>query len=47
MVDEKESDTEPLVQCGNKQCAEFSYRSELEQNGWTCPYCGKRMQNDT
>jgi PHP family Zn ribbon phosphoesterase len=43
MVDKDWSDTDTLIMCDNEKCDSYSLESELEQNDWKCPFCGKQV----
>jgi len=41
MMDLRKWDTPGLIRCENEECGGVSFRHEIEQNQWNCPYCGK------
>jgi rubrerythrin len=43
MTNEDLIDTEVLIRCNNEQCRKQVYETELLENDWKCPYCGKTI----
>ena len=33
-------DTAALIRCEDEECEGVSFRHEIAQNNWKCPYCG-------
>ncbi len=30
-----------LIRCEDEECGGVTFRHEIEQNNWNCPFCGK------
>jgi hypothetical protein len=40
MIEPKKWEITTLIKCDNKNCGGVSFKDELEQSDWKCPYCG-------
>jgi len=43
MMDLRKWDVPALIRCEDEECGGVTFRHEIEQNNWNCPFCGKSI----